>query len=180
MKKISTAPTSINKGKGNAVRATESREGVDTGIEPSGRTQVAGRLAKVLAESYALYTKTQGYHWNVTGPQFPQLHLLFEGQYTELAAAVDEIAERIRALGAFAPGDMTALRKLATIADDDDRPKAAVMVQRLLDGHETVTRLARESISVAEDANDAATADLLTTRASAHEKAAWMLRSVIE
>jgi starvation-inducible DNA-binding protein len=175
--KKTTAPTAIGAARGAASRAAET---FGTGIDGEARAQIAASVAKVLAETYALYTKTQGYHWNVTGAQFPQLHILFEGQYEELATAVDLVAERIRALGSFAPGDLTALRSLATIPDDSDRPDATTMVERLLAGHEAVARAAREAIPAADEADDAATVDLLTVRAAAHEKAAWMLRSVID
>jgi starvation-inducible DNA-binding protein len=150
---------------------------VDTGIDEQSRKEIAEGLAGVLADTYTLLVKTQGYHWNVSGPRFATLHLLFEQQYVELQTALDEIAERIRALGSFAPGSLAELSALATVADEQRVPVDDDMVRRLADGHQTIARIARTLVPVAEDADDVVTADLLTSRMQAHEKAAWMLRS---
>jgi starvation-inducible DNA-binding protein len=150
---------------------------VDTGIDEQSRKEIAEGLAGVLADTYTLLVKTQGYHWNVSGPRFASLHLMFEQQYVELQGAIDEVAERMRALGSFAPGSLAELSALATIPDEQRVPEDAEMVRRLAEGHQTIARLARMLVPVAEDADDVATADLLTSRMHAHEKAAWMLRS---
>ena len=134
----------------------------------------------MLADSYTLYLKTHNYHWNVTGPQFNTLHQMFEVQYTELALAVDEIAERIRALGEPAPGSYKAYAKLTSIEEEDAVPSAEEMLRQLLKGQETVVRTARSVIGAAEAAHDEPTADLLTQRMQVHEKNAWMLRSMLE
>jgi starvation-inducible DNA-binding protein len=139
---------------------------------------VAGGLAKVLADTFQLYARTHGYHWNVTGPEFPQLHAMFEAQYTEMWNALDEIAERIRALGEFAPANAAMFAKLSPIASaEENPPDARRMVINLLEGHEALIARAREAFTLAEDAGDAASADLLTERLAAHEKTAWMLRA---
>lgn len=151
---------------------------VNTGIPDVERNQIADGLAQLLADTYTLYLKTHGYHWNVTGPMFQTLHLMFEDQYTELSAAVDVIAERIRALGVQAPGSYSELARLSTVADEDDVPEAMEMIRRLVDGHEVIVRTARELVGAAEAARDVATADLVTTRIDSHEKTAWMLRSM--
>lgn len=153
---------------------------INIGIDEDGRADIAGGLARLLADSYTLYLKTHNYHWNVTGPQFTALHTLFETHYTELALAVDEIAERIRALGHRAPGSYSEFARLSVIEEDEDQPKASEMVARLVAGQETVARTAREVIAVASDAGDEPTADLLTQRMLVHEKNAWMLRSLLE
>jgi starvation-inducible DNA-binding protein len=140
---------------------------------------VAEAAAKLLADSYTLYLKTHNYHWNVTGPQFNALHLMFEGQYTELAAAVDEIAERIRALGIRAPGSYSAFAKLTAVDEGSGDEDAGEMIRQLVLGQETVVRTAREAFPAAEAANDEPTADLLTQRMQIHEKNAWMLRSLL-
>lgn len=141
---------------------------------------VAGELARLLADTYTLYLKTHGYHWNVTGPRFPSLHLLFETQYVELRDAVDEIAERIRALGEMAPGSYRQLGALTRIAEDEGVPEALEMVRRLADDHDTVAATAREVLRAAEEASDAATVDLATRRITIHEKTRWMLRATAE
>jgi starvation-inducible DNA-binding protein len=152
---------------------------IDIGISPEQRKQIADGLSRLLADSYTLYLKTHNYHWNVTGPQFNTLHLMFEEQYTELATAVDEIAERIRALGEPAPGSYTAFAKLTSIEEEEQVPDAETMIQQLVIGQETVVRTARELFPLVEDAADEPTADLLTQRLQVHEKTAWMLRSML-
>lgn len=152
---------------------------INIGIKEKDRKAIADGLSRVLADSYTLYLKTHNYHWNVTGPMFNTLHLMFEQQYTELAAAVDEIAERIRALGVYAPGSYKAFAKLTDIEEETDVPAAEEMVKRAVDGQETVVRTAREVFKLVDAANDEATADLLTQRMQVHEKNAWMLRSLI-
>ncbi|AGA88996.1 DNA-binding ferritin-like protein (oxidative damage protectant) [Thioflavicoccus mobilis 8321] len=152
---------------------------IDIGISAPDREAIAGGLAKLLADSYTLYLKTHNYHWNVTGPMFNTLHLMFETQYTELAAAVDEIAERIRALGHSAPGSYKAYAAMTEIAEEDDEPGAEEMIRRLVAGQETVVRTARSIFPLVDEANDEPTADLLTQRMQVHEKNAWMLRSLL-
>jgi len=154
--------------------------GIDIGIPPKSRAQIAAGLSRVLADSYTLYLKTHNYHWNVTGPQFNTLHTMFEQQYTELATAVDEIAERIRALGHPAPGSYRAFAKLTKIEEEEKVPRAAEMIRQLVIGQETVVRTAREIFPLADEAHDEPTADLLTQRMQLHEKNAWMLRSMLE
>ncbi len=152
---------------------------INIGIKEKDRKAIADGLSRVLADSYTLYLKTHNYHWNVTGPMFNTLHLMFEQQYTELATAVDEIAERIRALGVYAPGSYKAFAKLTDIEEETDVPAAEEMVKRAVDGQETVVRTVREVFKMVDAANDEATADLLTRRMQVHEKNAWMLRSLI-
>ena len=153
---------------------------IDIGIEPAKRREIAGGLSRVLADSYTLYLKTHNFHWNVTGPMFQTLHLMFEAQYGELALAVDLIAERIRALGVPAPGTYRQFGKLSAIKEEDGVPKAQEMIRLLVDGHETVARTARKVFKIAEGASDQPTCDLLTQRMQVHEKTAWMLRSLLE
>ena len=153
---------------------------IDIGIEQEARQAIAEGLSRLLADSYTLYLKTHNYHWNVTGPLFNTLHLMFEQQYTELATAVDEIAERIRALGEPAPGSYGAYARLTRIAEDDGVPTAEEMMRNLVTAQEAVVRTAREIFPVAEGAHDEPTADLLTQRMQVHEKNAWMLRSHLE
>ncbi|MFZ8996804.1 MAG: Dps family protein [Ilumatobacteraceae bacterium] len=152
---------------------------IDIGIDEVDRKEIAAGLSKVLADSYTLYLKTHNYHWNVVGPMFNTLHLMFETQYNELALAVDLIAERIRALGEPAPGSYREFAALSAIQEDDDRPDAEEMIRRLVIGQETVARTARSMFDVVERANDQPTADLLTQRLQIHEKTAWMLRSML-
>jgi len=152
---------------------------INIGIEEKDRQNIAEGLSRLLADSYTLYLKTHNYHWNVKGPLFNTLHQMFETQYTELAAAVDEIAERIRALGEPAPGSYKAYAKLTTIEEEDSVPEAEQMIRQLLKGQEAVVRTARSVIGAAEAANDEPTADLLTQRMQVHEKNAWMLRSML-
>lgn len=150
------------------------------GINEKDRAILASELSKLLAESYTLYLKTHNFHWNVTGPMFQTLHLLFEQEYTELALAVDAIAERIRALGHPAPASYSAFMRLSGIPDTEGVPKAKEMIRLLLEGHETVIGTARAIIPASEKANDQATSDLVTQRLQVHEKTAWMLRSLLE
>ncbi len=151
---------------------------IDISINPENRNRVSQGLAKLLADSYSLYLKTHKFHWNVTGPMFQTLHLMFETHYTELALAVDEIAERIRALGFPAPGSYTEFSKLASIRDSIDPVEALDMVKQLVENHEAVIRTARSIFPIAEKACDQVTIDLLTRRLQIHEKTAWMLRSL--
>ena len=153
---------------------------LNTGIAQDKREALAGELSKLLADSYTLYLKTHNFHWNVTGPMFQTLHIMFEEEYTELAMAVDLIAERIRALGVHAPGSYAAFGRLSSVPDTDGVPKALDMVKLLVEAHETVIRTARGVVKLAEDAGDQATADLGTQRLQVHEKTAWMLRSLLE
>jgi starvation-inducible DNA-binding protein len=150
---------------------------VDTGIEETARKELAEGLSRLLADTYTLYLKTHGYHWNVTGPRFGELHLLFEQQYLDMQAAVDVIAERIRALGSFAPGSFGELARLATVPDKEGVPTDDEMLARLAEGHHTIVRSARELVGRADESGDVATAELVTARIEVHEKAAWMLRS---
>ena len=145
---------------------------------PSGA--VADALARLLADSYTLYLKTHGYHWNVTGHHFPAFHALFEAQYIELRDAVDEIAERIRALGPLAPGSYRQLARLTSIAEDEGAPEAAEMVRRLAADHKTLIATAHSVLTAAEAAGDAATIDLVTRRIAIHEKTRWMLRATVQ
>ena len=152
---------------------------INTGIDRADREAIAAGLSRLLADSYTLYLKTHNYHWNVTGPQFNTLHQMFETQYTELAAAVDEIAERIRALGVRAPGSYAEFSQLTSIEEGDGQESAEDMIRQLAVGQETVVRTAREAFPAADAANDEPTADLLTQRMQIHEKNAWMLRSML-
>ncbi len=152
---------------------------LNIGISAEDRQQIATGLSKLLADSYSLYLKTHNYHWNVEGPMFNTLHLMFEEHYTELAEAVDEIAERIRALGVKAPGSYTAFASLTNIDEASGDETAEEMIRQLVIGQETVARTAREAIKAAESASDEPTADLLTQRMQIHEKNAWMLRSML-
>lgn len=153
---------------------------IDIGISEADRKELAQGLSHLLADTYSLYMKTHNYHWNVTGPMFQTLHLMFEGQYNELALAVDLIAERIRALGIYAPGTYTQYAKLTSIKEDTDIPNAQAMIRNLVEAQEAVIRTARSIYPLAEKATDETTADLLTQRLQIHEKTAWMLRSLIE
>jgi starvation-inducible DNA-binding protein len=153
---------------------------IDTGLSETDRAQVAEGLSGLLADSYLLYLMTHSYHWNVTGPMFNTLHLMFMEQYTEQWKALDLIAERIRALGYPAPGTYKEFVKRASIVEIDGVPTALKMVSNLLAAQEGVARTARRLFSIADTANDQPTADLLTQRLEVHEKAAWMLRSLLE
>lgn len=149
------------------------------GIKAADLKSINSGLAQAVAETFTLYVKTQGYHWNVVGPTFHSLHELFEEQYIELRDAADELAERMRALGAFAPGSFTEFKQLAGIKDHDDAKDADDMVRTLVGDHELAARTLRPLVEVADAAGDSATADLLTARLAAHEKHAWMLRSTV-
>lgn len=153
---------------------------MDIGIAKDDRKRLAEELGKLLADSYTLYLKTHNFHWNVTGPMFQTLHLMFEQHYTELAMAVDLVAERIRALGRPAPGSYSAFSRLSSIADSEELPNALGMVRELVEGHEALIRTARAVVKLAEECTDQATADLGTQRLQVHEKTAWMLRSLLE
>ncbi len=150
---------------------------IDIGLTDTQRDTSAAALRKLLGETYALYTKTHGYHWNVTGPRFNELHTMFMAQYNELWLALDLIAERIRALGHFAPGSSGEMAEVATIKPDNGIPDASDMVANLVKGHEAVSRAAKQGLKVAEKNGDAVTADLMTQRAQIAEKTAWMLRA---
>jgi len=149
------------------------------GIDAKQREAIASGLSRLLADSYTLYLKTHNFHWNVTGPMFATLHLMFEQQYTELALAVDLIAERIRALGAPAPGTYKEFSRLTSIKEAEGVPSAEEMIKQLVEGQETVVRTAREIFPIADEAHDEPTADILTQRMQVHEKNAWMLRSLL-
>jgi starvation-inducible DNA-binding protein len=151
---------------------------IDVGLEPNERARASEELKKLLADTYTLYLKTHNYHWNVTGPSFATLHALFMEQYTELWAAVDEVAERIRALGAEAPGSYKEFAALTSINEDAKLPDAGGMIRNLVLGHEAVVKTARKVLQVAQEAGDDATVDLATQRIRIGEKTAWMLRSL--
>jgi starvation-inducible DNA-binding protein len=153
---------------------------INIGIEEKDRKAIAEGLSRLLADTYTLYLKTHCFHWNVTGPMFQTLHLMFETQYTELALAVDLIAERIRALGLPAPGTYAEFVELASIKESRGSQSAENMIKLLVEGQEAVIRTARSIFPLAEKAGDEPTADLLTQRMQIHEKTAWMLRSLLE
>jgi starvation-inducible DNA-binding protein len=153
---------------------------IDIGIDAKDREKIAGGLSALLADTYSLYLKTHAFHWNVEGPMFNTLHLMFMDQYTELWNALDLIAERIRALGFHAPGSYKQLSKLSSISDTEGAPEALEMVRLLVSGHEAVARTARKVFPQVDDAGDEASADLLTQRLQVHEKTAWMLRSLLK
>jgi starvation-inducible DNA-binding protein len=152
---------------------------IDIGISKKDRKAIADGLSKLLADTYTLYLKTHNFHWNVEGPMFNTLHLMFEQQYNELALAVDAIAERIRALGHPAPGSYAAYAKLSSIKEETGVPKAEEMIKQLVEGQEAVARTARAVFPAADKAADEPTADLLTQRLQVHEKTAWMLRALL-
>ena len=152
---------------------------IDLGISDKARLEIADGLSRLLADTYTLYLKTHNFHWNVTGPQFNSLHLMFENQYTELADAVDLIAERIRALGVPAPGSYSAFAALSSIAEAQGNPPAEEMVAILAADQLAVVRTARSVFPVADEAHDEPTADLLTQRMQVHEKTGWMLRATM-
>lgn len=153
---------------------------INTGISETDRKEIAHGLSRLLADTYTLYLKTHNFHWNVTGPMFQTLHLMFETQYTELALAVDLIAERIRALGVYAPGTYREFAELSSIKEESRKPTATEMIELLVEGQEAVVRTARSLFPAVERAADEPTADLLTQRMQLHEKTAWMLRSLLE
>jgi len=154
---------------------------INTGLNNQDRNAVADALNNVLADSYTLYMKTHAYHWNVTGPQFHTLHVMFEEQYREMWTALDEIAERVRALGVFAPTSGKAFAQRSAIESADETPPSGTkMIETLLADHETLIRRGREALKVPADADDAASEDLLTVRIQSHEKTAWMLRAMTQ
>ena len=153
---------------------------IDIGIADEARKEIVEGISRLLADSYSLYLKTHNFHWNVTGPMFQTLHLMFETQYNELALAVDLIAERIRSLGEFAPGSYSRYGELSSIEEENGVPSAEEMVAQLLADHETIIRSIRSIFPITERSNDESTADLLTQRMQVHEKTAWMLRSLID
>lgn len=150
---------------------------IDIGISKENRTEISEGLKRLLADSYTLYLQTHNFHWNVTGMQFRELHLMFEEHYTELATAVDEIAERIRTLDVPAPGTYKEFAQLSSIKEVDGVPEASEMVELLTKGHEQVIKTARMVLKVAQEADDESTASLVSDRMSIHEKTAWMLRA---
>ncbi|XWK88166.1 MAG: Dps family protein [Phormidium sp.] len=152
---------------------------LNIGIDEEARQEIASGLSRLLADTYSLYLKTHYFHWNVTGPMFTSLHAMFELQYTELAAAVDIIAERIRSLGVFAPGSYSTFTELSSIPETKDVPNAEEMVRLLVEGNEAVAKTARSIFPAAERGDDQSTLDMLTQRLSVHEKTAWMLRSIL-
>ena len=151
---------------------------MDIGISAEDRDAIAQGLTGLLADSYTLYLQTHNFHWNVTGPQFRPLHLMFEEQYTELAVAVDDIAERIRSLDVAAPGTYKAFASLTAIKEVEEVPEAKTMVAMLCEGHEQVVRRCRDVLSLAQDAGDESSAGLISDRMRLHEKTAWMLRAM--
>jgi starvation-inducible DNA-binding protein len=153
---------------------------IEIGIDAKDRKKIADGLSRLLADTYTLYLKSHNFHWNVTGPMFQTLHLMFETQYNELALAVDLIAERIRALGFPAPATYREFAKASSIKEPDGVPSAKKMIRELVEGQEAVVRTARSILPVAEKADDQPTIDLLTQRMQIHEKTAWMLRSLLE
>ncbi len=153
--------------------------GVNIGINERDRKEIAEGLARFLADTYTLYLKTHNFHWNVTGPMFETLHKMFEEQYQELRDAVDAVAERIRALGFPAPGTYAEFMKLASIKEEPGVPSAEAMIERLLEGHETAVRTARSLLAAIGRAQDEPTLNLVSDRMQAHEKTAWMLRSML-
>lgn len=152
-------------------------ENIDIGINESSRIEIAEGLKHLLADSYTLYLQTHNFHWNVTGPQFRELHLMFEEHYTELATAVDEIAERIRTLGVIAPGTYQQFAKLSAIKEVEGVPAAEDMVTILTQGHEQVVKTCRAVLKVSQEADDESTSALVSDRMRIHEKTAWMLRA---
>lgn len=163
----------------NKIQAEFLEPNINIGISEKDRKTVCKGLSKLLADSYLLYLKTQNYHWNVTGKMFQPLHTLFEEQYKEMAEAVDEIAERIRTLGEFAPGSFAAFLKVASIREENSIPGAEEMIHNLVQGNEAVVTIARQIIVEANDCEDDVTTDLMVERMQIHEKNAWMLRSMI-
>ncbi len=153
---------------------------IDIGINARDRKKITAGLAHLLADTFTLYLKTHSFHWNVTGPMFQTLHVMFMEQYNELWLATDPIAERMRALGFPAPGSYTEFGKLTSVKETVGVPKAEDMIRLLVEGHETVARTARALFAIADKASDQPTADLLTQRLQVHEKTAWMLRSLLE
>lgn len=161
------------------IEADFGEHSINIGIDEKERKQVCSGLSKLLANSYLLYLKTQNYHWNVTGRMFQPLHTIFENHYKELAEAIDEIAERIRALGEFAPGSFSSFSKITSIKEDNSIPSAEEMIHSLISGNEAVVKTAREVISLCDEAEDDVTSDMMIERMQIHEKNAWMLRSML-
>ena len=153
---------------------------INIGISEVSREEIAHGLKKLLADSYTLYLQTHNFHWNVTGPQFRELHLMFEEHYTELALAVDEIAERIRTLGFAAPATYRAFAELSSVKEVDGVPEATEMVNILMQAHETVVRTSREVLKIAQEVDDESSASLIGDRMRVHEKTAWMLRATLK
>ena len=167
--------------KAAAAAAVSAGVQINIGISDKDRAAIAQGLSRLLADTYTLYLTTHNFHWNITGPMFNSLHVMFEAQYTELWNAVDPIAERIRSLGHVAPGSYAAFGALSSLPDAPAQPpKALEMVRILVAGHEAVARTARELFPLADAASDEPTADLLTQRLTIHEQTAWMLRSLLE
>jgi starvation-inducible DNA-binding protein len=182
VKKVSTKvpePVKVSAGKNMSQTAVQAPR-IDIGISDTDRSAVAGGLSKLLADTYTLYQMTHNFHWNVTGPMFNTLHTMFMTQYTELWNSIDDVAERIRALGHFAPGTYRDFNQLSSIEEPTTVPEALDMVRLLVSGHEAVARTARETFAMADAANDQPTADLMTQRLDIHEKTAWMLRSILQ
>jgi len=197
MSKTKTKPTTKTKAKSTKAKAPQSLAGanaklsaaartapnIDIGIDVGDRKKIADGLSRFMADSFTLYLKTHNFHWNVTGPMFNALHNMFEAQYTEQWNALDEIAERIRALGFNAPGSYREFISLSSIAEEPGLTDSAdwhEMVRQLVVGNEAVCRTARKALDIADDADDAPTEDLLTQRLQTHEKYAWMLRSLLQ
>ena len=170
----------MGKSTGKVASEAKSGMGINIGMSEKDRAKIAEGLSRLLADTYTLYLKTHNFHWNVKGPMFQTLHLMFEAQYTELALAVDAIAERIRALGYPAPGTYKEYARLSSIVETEGVPTATEMIRLLVEGQEAVARTARKVFPAAEKASDEPTADLLTQRLQVHEKTAWMLRSLLE
>ncbi|MDQ8036550.1 MAG: Dps family protein [Pedobacter sp.] len=175
---MSTGKSSSGKS-AKASKPAKAVPGIHIGIDEKARKDIADGLSRLLADTFSLYLKTHNFHWNVTGPQFNSLHLMFEEQYNELWLAVDAIAERIRALGSPAPGSYTAYAKLSSIPEAKGSLSADEMISQLVEGQEAVVRTARSIFPAVDSAHDEPTADLLTQRMQVHEKTAWMLRSLL-
>lgn len=175
----SSSPATQPKGETVKAKAKKSAS-IDIGISEADRARIAQGLSGLLADSFSLYLMTHNFHWNVTGPMFNTLHTMFMTQYTEQWNALDLVAERIRALGHFAPGTFKDYARLASIKEVADVPKATDMIRLLVDAQEATARTARSLFPVVEKANDQPTMDLLTQRLEVHEKTAWMLRSLLE
>lgn len=150
---------------------------INIGISAKKRENSAEAVSKLLADTYTLYLKTHGYHWNVEGPHFQSLHIQFMDQYTEMWTAVDELAERVRALGHYAPSSYADMAKLSSIKEETGKPDWKTMVKNLAAGHESMAKTAREVLRIAEESGDDATADIVAPRVTLHEKTAWMLRA---
>jgi starvation-inducible DNA-binding protein len=153
---------------------------MNIGITKENATKISQGLASTLADTYTLYLKTQNFHWNVTGPRFHQLHIIFEEQYKEMSEAIDEIAERIRALGHKSPGTFKEFLQLTSISEETEAMSEDSMITKLVEGHETISRKAREVVQIASSFKDEASSDLLSSRIKIHEKTAWMLRSFLQ